>query len=83
MWYHLNMNMSIPKELEIKVITNAKAVSVEEKDGIYIVRLTSQPEKGQANKQLIKVMSDHLRIPKSRIKIKSGQTSRRKKLLVF
>lgn len=49
----------------------------EEPDGIS-VHLTSPPEKGKANEELIEILSEHLGIAKSRIKIKKGHTSRTK-----
>ncbi len=76
------MNKSISIELDIKVITGAKQVSFERKNGMYLVRLTSRPEKGRANEQLVRVLSDKLNIAQSRIKIISGLKSKLKKVRV-
>ncbi len=40
------------------------------------VTLTQPPEKGKANKQLIEVLAAHFKIPKNRVKLVSGLTSR-------
>ncbi len=44
------------------------------------VKLHATPEKGKANDKLIEFLSKELGIPKSKIKILAGHTSRRKKL---
>lgn len=72
--------MSTQKELKVKVITGSKIASVKFEKGLYIVRLTSQPERGKANKQLITLMAKHFGISKSSIRINAGLTSRYKKL---
>ena len=76
------MEMSIPKELEVKVITGSKGVSVKLEKGVYIVKLTSQPEKGKANKQLIDILSDYFNKPKSSIRIRSGKHARYKNVQI-
>jgi uncharacterized protein len=42
------------------------------------VRVTAVPEDGKANKALIALLSKHLKIPKSAIKIIRGETNRLK-----
>lgn len=46
------------------------------------IRLNAPPVDGKANVALIDFLADLLKIPKSRITLKSGQTSRRKVLLI-
>ena len=43
-----------------------------------IVGLTSKPEKGKANLELIKKLAKHFKVSSSQIKIVSGLKSRRK-----
>lgn len=43
-----------------------------------IITLTEPPEKGKANKQLIKALSDHYRVPASSVRLVSGAASRKK-----
>ncbi len=45
-------------------------------------RVRAQPEKGQANKALIKLLSKALSVPKSELDVVSGQISRNKTVLV-
>ncbi|MGM0365130.1 MAG: DUF167 domain-containing protein [Actinomycetota bacterium] len=51
--------------------------------GDYIkVRVASPPQKGEANKDLVRLISDKLKIPKSNIAIVSGKKSRYKKISI-
>ena len=74
--------------LRIRVTPNSSKCSV---CGIFIdcggqeflkVNLTSVPEKGKANSELIKLLSKTLHISKSSFSIISGETDRYKKLLI-
>jgi uncharacterized protein (TIGR00251 family) len=47
-------------------------------DGCVKVRLAAPPVDGAANAALIEFVAERLRIAKSRVRIVSGQTSRRK-----
>jgi uncharacterized protein (TIGR00251 family) len=49
-------------------------------DGMIKFRVSSQPEKGKANKELIEFISSMLNIPKKEIKIISGKFSNIKTL---
>ena len=46
------------------------------------IKLTSPPVEGAANSLLIKFISKELGIAKSRIKLKSGEKSRQKKIII-
>jgi uncharacterized protein (TIGR00251 family) len=43
-----------------------------------LIGLKSKPEKGEANKELIKKLADHFNVHSSRVKILSGFKSRKK-----
>lgn len=62
----------------IKVVPYAKSVCVEEILGGLKVHLTAKPIDGEANKQLLEVLSDYLKVPKTSIEITSGQNGRTK-----
>lgn len=47
-----------------------------------LVKLTASPTDGKANEALIKLLAKELGIPKSRISIKNGHTSRHKLLAI-
>ena len=77
------------KKILLKVRAGAKQSSV---DGWIIINdkeylklsIKSPPEKGKANKEIIKYLAEELAIPKSDIEITSGKTSQFKVVnLVF
>jgi uncharacterized protein (TIGR00251 family) len=67
------------KYLKIKVTPNAKKNEIIESSNNFMrVKINASPEKGRANKELIKFLAKHLNIKKSAILIKSGEKSRTK-----
>lgn len=51
-------------------------------NGVLKVKTTAVPEKGKANKELIKILSKHLKTAKSNIEIIKGLTDRNKTVLI-
>lgn len=47
------------------------------------IRLAAPPVDGKANEALIKFLAETLKVPKSAVSLKSGQTSRRKVLEII
>ena len=69
--------------LTVKVIPNArKNEIVESRDGILKVRIHAPPDKGKANDELIAFLSEHFSVPKTKIHILSGHSSRLKKVQI-
>ncbi|MEK9167103.1 MAG: DUF167 domain-containing protein [Patescibacteria group bacterium] len=70
--------------IQIKVVPKSRETAFIEKmdDETYKIRIRSAPEKGRANEELIKFLSDSLKIPKDSIKIISGHTDPRKLLKI-
>jgi uncharacterized protein len=65
--------------LRIKVKPNSRDSSlVQESDGNWTARVKSPPVDGKANKELIALVADHFRCPKSAVSIKSGASGRSK-----
>jgi uncharacterized protein (TIGR00251 family) len=64
--------------IEVSVITKSPGFSVSLKDGLIKIRLTSPPEKGEANAELVKELGKAL--GGASVRILSGHTSRRKRL---
>lgn len=65
--------------LEIKVKPNAKQQKIEiTEEGVWLISLRCPPIDGKANKELIKLLSKDLGVPKAKIQIKSGLFSRNK-----
>ncbi|MCX7593034.1 MAG: DUF167 domain-containing protein [Fischerella sp.] len=64
---------------KVKVKPNSKVQKIEEvADGSLTVYLKSPPVDGKANEELIQVLAEKFDMPKSRIRIKSGLSSRNK-----
>ena len=63
--------------LDVSIVTKSPKFSVSVKDGMIKVRLTSPPEKGEANAELVKELSKALGVG---VRILAGHTSRRKRL---
>lgn len=64
---------------KVKVIPKAKITLVEaDEKGNLKVKLSSVPEKGKANTELIEVLAKHYNVKKSKVKILKGATSREK-----
>ncbi|MFA5188189.1 MAG: DUF167 domain-containing protein [Patescibacteria group bacterium] len=71
------------KIISVKVIPNSKINKiVEQKENFLKIKLTAPAHEGKANKALIIFLSQELKIPKSKIKIISGEKSREKKILI-
>ena len=63
----------------VKVKPNSKNPRIEEApDGALTVYLKSPPIEGRANEELIARLAGHYKVPKSRLRIKSGAASRNK-----
>ena len=70
----------MPLRLSVRVIPRASKNELlgPFADGSYKARLTSPPVDGKANEALIKLLSGHFNVPKSKIKIVKGMTSKKK-----
>lgn len=70
-------------KFNIKVIPgSSKSEMTDIIDGVVKIKLNSQPTEGQANKECIKLLSKTLKIPKSSIKIISGEKSKNKTIFI-
>jgi uncharacterized protein (TIGR00251 family) len=66
-------------KISIKVHPKSKKTQVLEKAvGQYEVWVKEPPDKGKANEALIKALSEHLGVARSRLNISSGHSSRNK-----
>jgi hypothetical protein len=65
--------------IRVKAIPNAGASAVVGvRNGELVVRLGAQPEKGKANRALIELLSEVLGVPRSSLRLVSGETARHK-----
>ena len=68
--------------VEIKVIPNAKKRMITRTGAGITVRLTTVPLEGRANEELVRYLSDILKVRKSAIRILRGEKDRRKVLSI-
>lgn len=67
----------------VKVVPSAGRVAwVYDKNGMLKCFLSSPPEKGKANKELIKLIAKALNVPQLAVSIVAGDTSRNKRIEV-
>ncbi len=65
--------------ITVSVSTNAKNNSISlVENGVYKLKINSQPIEGRANKDIIKYLSKLLKIPKSSIRIVLGEHCKNK-----
>ncbi len=68
----------LPKIFNVRVTPHAKQNKIVENDGVLRVYTTIAPENGRANDAVVKLLAEYFDIPKSRIKIIKGLTTRNK-----
>ncbi|MBU9889518.1 MAG: DUF167 domain-containing protein [Candidatus Omnitrophica bacterium] len=66
-------------KIRVRVKTNAKKNTVEEvAGGGFLVCVKAPPREGRANESVIEALAEHFRVPKSRVTITGGFTSKNK-----
>lgn len=72
------------RDIAVKVVTRSSRPRVEEaEEGSLKVYVSSAPEKGKANAQVISAVARHIGVRRSRLKIVRGETSRDKVIRIF
>ncbi len=80
--YERKYNKSM-RTIKVKVSAGAKTEKIEELGpDSFKIRVSAPPEKGKANQRAAEILAEHLGIPKSRVFLQSGATSRDKIFLV-
>ena len=81
--------MSCYTESPEGVVVNVRAQPRSSRSGVdgvvadaLKVRLRSAPVDGKANKELVETVADAFDLPKSRVKFKSGETSKTKRIIL-
>jgi uncharacterized protein (TIGR00251 family) len=70
--------------LQVRVTPRARRSAIGEvSEGVLAVRLAAPPVEGAANKALIALLAKALAVPKSRIRIESGEHSRQKRVRIL
>ena len=65
--------------IEVKVVPNSSKNSISDEGEFLKIKLTAPPVDNKANKALIEYLSKLLKIPKSSVILKSGETSKNKR----
>ncbi len=69
--------------LSVRVKPRASRNAIEgEREGALVVRLTAPPVEGEANEALVRLLAARLHVPKSAVRIVSGERSRLKRIAV-
>ncbi len=69
--------------IEVKVKPNSReSTLLRQDDGIWVARLKSPPVDGKANKELIRLIADQFKLKKAQVVIKSGASSRLKRIQI-
>ncbi len=71
-------NESILLKIAVKPNSRKQELVIEPKENFLFIRLLSPPDKGKANKELLKLLSNFFNISLSNFQITAGHTSRNK-----
>lgn len=77
---HLN---AVGTEIAVRVTPKASRNAIKEEEGVLRVYVTTVPEDGKANAAVVKLLSKAVGVPKSRLDLVRGHTSRDKVFLVL
>ncbi len=69
--------------LNVKVVSNSSKNSVEGVEDNYLkIKITALPEKGRANRELVRFLASLLGVRKSSVTVSKGRTSRFKTITI-
>jgi uncharacterized protein (TIGR00251 family) len=69
--------------IEVKVKPKSSQEGIKDLgNGKFEIRVNEVPEDGKANERVIELLSEYFKVPKSSIKIKYGQTSKNKVIVI-
>ena len=68
----------LQKIFNVRVTPHAKQNKIVQDNDVFRVYITTATEKGKANNAVIDMLSDYFDVPKTKIKIVKGETSRDK-----
>lgn len=69
--------------LRYRVVVRFGGAGIKVQDDEIQVGIKSEPERGKANRELVKKLADHFGVPVQSVRIVSGHTSRKKLVEVF
>jgi len=65
-------------KIQVKVKPNSRTEEVSREGDDFVVKVREPPRKGKANQAVIRLLAEHLGVPKSRVRILSGFRSKNK-----
>ncbi|MEM2086543.1 MAG: DUF167 domain-containing protein [Archaeoglobaceae archaeon] len=65
-------------KITVRVKPNAKKIGVEKVGEEYVAFVRAPPIEGRANTELIEVLAEYFKVPKSKIRIVSGARAKKK-----
>ncbi len=75
--------MSLTTQLQLKIIPNSsRSMIVGWMDHLLKIKVTAQPEKGKANKEVVTLVAKCLGLPKKDVSIVAGKTSQLKTIQI-
>lgn len=69
--------------IQVKVIPNASQSVIIPQEDTWKIKVQTPPENGRANKEIIKLIAKFFDVPRSDVKIISGESSKTKIIEVF
>jgi len=78
-------NMDKKAELKVKIVPGSKCNQICQfmNDGALKIKISAKPVEGKANQELVRFLSEILKIRKTDIQVKSGISSRNKLLEIW
>lgn len=80
--YLTSVSSGIQIKIVVKPNSKQQEIKIDSEEKYIQISVKSPPDKGKANKELLKLLAKQLEIPTSNLSIVSGQTSRDKIILV-
>ena len=68
--------------VRIKIVPNSSKNDIVLEEGFIKVKVTAQPIENKANKALVEYLSKTFKVPKTKIEIVKGDTSKEKTILI-
>lgn len=68
--------------VKLKIVPNSSKNDIVLEDGFIKVKVTAQPIENKANKALVEYLSKTFKVPKTKIEIVKGDTSKEKTILI-
>lgn len=68
--------------LKVKIVPNSSKNEIVHESEFVKIKITAQPVENKANKVLVEFLSKQLKIPKTKIEITKGITSKEKTILI-